>query len=1188
MKNSAEGRFVASRTVRNVQAVLFLVISLLTLTLLLAQGALSQESHPQSTSSTELGRENLARVAASVQEIKLLLLKDSGLLLEVRRWMAKEATSNGQVINDMDLTEDAIFDRLVTDLPFRSAITLILQKYGHLIPKLNPESEAAKERELVLQERARIFVQARQTDLTSLQRSAAPGRWDVNPCDPQTGEKCTRPGETGTEQPGLREYVSQPGTTPEVPIRPASPYRAPGLVETAQTNYADDKMENFLPMGVMEDANEAIARSGAASPEALQGPSTALLPGANTSEGTGVEFLASNYVTPNESRTLPGVQNQDLDNNLVAAREPNSATIPGSSASQPMGPVQNRRKSQLPAESPELVRTANPYRDVPSLYDMYVQAVPRPAVPRRFGLQVFESGTRDSHLIPMDLAVGPDYVVGPGDALSIDLWGGITQRLYRVVDHSGQISLPDVGPVLVSGKSLADVQKALEKQLSTLFRDLSADVSLSRMRTIRVYEVGEVANPGAYDISSLSTPLNALFVAGGPTPRGSLRLVKHVRDGQVLELVDLYELLLNGVRPDLKRLENGDTILVPPIGPQVTVEGMIRRPAIYELNKEQNLSSVLELAGGLLPTASYRHIEVQRVVAHEKQTMLDLEIQEADSADEVAKKLASFAVQDGDRIRVFAIAPYNPDVIYLAGHAARPGLYSFHSGMRVTDVIASYKDLLPEPANQYAEIIRLNAPDFHPSVESFDLAEAISNPSQAPALQPLDTIRVFSRFDFEAPPTVSVWGEVRAPGTYRTSGQIRLSNAIHLAGGLISGATGNDVQLVRYLSDGRTKVSSVDLTLALAGDPKANVLLQPRDQLLIHRNPNILERPTVYVQGEVGKPGRYPLAADMTVADLIRMSGGLKPGADTHLADLTSYQWSGKGDLEGNRQTVQIASALAGDPSANMKLSNGNVLTIRQLPGWNDLGAAISVRGEVNHPGAYGIRPGERLSSVLERAGGFPSDAYVYGAMLERVQVRELETKQQTEMILRIKDMQTNIQMLPENTPEQKQAKEVGLQQYQSTLSQLSSNMPIGRVTIHISSDINRWKGTAADLEVRAGDVLFIPKQPSFILVSGQVFNPTAVGYRPGKSGNWYLSQSGGPTVLADKKAIFVIRADGSVIGGRGSVWSGNSLGEVLQPGDTVVVPEKAVGGNMQWQTIFMAAQVASAIASTAILAVKL
>ncbi len=1188
MKNCDDRGLVIGRIVRNLRTASFLAISLLALTLLRSPAALGQETQPQSASSTELGRENLARVAASVQEIKLLLLKDSGLLVEVKRWMAKEATSNGQVINDLDLTDDAIFDRLITDIPFRSAVTLILQKYGHLLPKLNPESEAARERELVLQERARMLAQAHQNDAATVQQSAARGRRYADSCDPQTSDKCLTPGDTGTEYPGLHEYVPPGSTTPEVPMRPGSPNRAPGSTATVQANYADEKAD-FLPISSAEDFQSAGRRTGGvANPEDEQGPSTAILPGASVSEGSGAEFLPGNYVGSNAGRRSPGMQGQDAENNLTANREPNPSTLSGNASSQPVGPVQNRKRPQAGSEVAELVRTANPYREVPSLYDMYVQAVARPAVPRRFGMQVFENGTRDSHLIPMDISVGPDYVVGPGDALSIDLWGGITQRLYRVVDHSGQISLPDVGPVLVSGKSLADVQKSVEKQLSTLFRDLSADVSLSRMRTIRVYEVGEVANPGAYDVSSLSTPLNALFVAGGPTPKGSLRLVKHVRDGQLIEVVDLYDLLLNGVRPDLKRLENGDTILVPPIGPQVTVEGMIRRPAIYELNKEQNLSSVLELAGGLLPTASYRHIEVQRVVAHEKQTMLDLEIQESDNAEEVAKRLASFAVQDGDRIRVFAIAPYNQDVIYLAGHAARPGLYSFHSGMRVTDVIASYKDLLPEPANQYAEIIRLNAPDFHPSVESFDLAEAINNPSQAPVLQPLDTVRVFSRFDFEAPPTVSVWGEVRAPGTYGTSGQIRLSDAIHLAGGLISGASGNDVQVVRYLPDGRTRISSVDLTLAVAGDPRANILLQPRDQLLIHRNPITIEPPTVYVQGEVGKPGRYPLAADMTVADLIRMSGGLKPGADTHVADLTSYQWSDKGNLEGDRQAVQIESALAGDPSANLRLSNGNVLTIRQLPGWNDLGAAISVKGQVNHPGAYGIRPGERLSSVLERAGGFSSDAYVYGAVLERAQVRELETKQQTEMILRMKEMQMNIQMLPENTAEQKQAKEVGLQQYQSTLSQLSSNMPIGRVTIHISSDINRWKGTAMDLEVRAGDVLFIPKRPSFIMVAGQVFNQTAVGYRPGKSGNWYLSQSGGPTALADKKAIFVIRADGSVIGGRESAWSGNSLGEVLQPGDTVVVPEKAVGGNMQWQTLFMAAQVASAIASTAILAVRL
>src|SRR5260221_565712 len=157
---------------------------------------------------------------------------------------------------------------------------------------------------------------------------------------------------------------------------------------------------------------------------------------------------------------------------------------------------------------------------------MYVQAIARPVLLNRFGAEVFENGTRDSQFIPMDLPAGQDYVVGPGDGLSIDLWGGTTQRIYRVVDREGRVSLPEVGPLLVSGKSLADVQESLQQLLRTEFRRVSADVSLARLRTIRVYEVGDVANPGAYDISSLSTPLNAMFAAGGPTQKGSRRTIR--------------------------------------------------------------------------------------------------------------------------------------------------------------------------------------------------------------------------------------------------------------------------------------------------------------------------------------------------------------------------------------------------------------------------------------------------------------------------------------------------------------------------------------------------------------------------------------------------------------------------------------------------------------------------------------
>jgi protein involved in polysaccharide export with SLBB domain len=153
----------------------------------------------------------------------------------------------------------------------------------------------------------------------------------------------------------------------------------------------------------------------------------------------------------------------------------------------------------------------------------------------------------------------------------------------------------------------------------------------------------------------------------------------------------------------------------------------------------------------------------------------------------------------------------------------------------------------------------------------------------------------------------------------------------------------------------------------------------------------------------------------------------------------------------------------------------------------------------------------------------------------------------------------------------------------QVTLETLISNPPVGRLVIRISRDMRRWENSPADIEVRAGDALVIPKQPNFVMVRGQVYNPTAITFRPGKSAEWYLHQAGGPTQLANKKSIFVIRADGSVVGSNGSsfLWSGSSLGAVLQPGDTVVVPEKAVGGTPAWKNLLQVAQLASSMAVT-------
>ncbi len=853
---------------------------------------------------------------------------------------------------------------------------------------------------------------------------------------------------------------------------------------------------------------------------------------------------------------------------------------------QPLRPRAAQRRANEEDVTPvRMVHRANPYADIPSLFDMYVQASAHQRPTERFGLEVFRNTVNDPEAIPMDLPVGPDYVVGPGDGLAIDLWGSVSQRLVRVVDREGRVSLPEAGPLLVSGQTLGEVQQSVQRALRTQFREVSADISLSRLRTVRVYVVGDVAAPGAYDISSLSTALNALFAAGGVTPRGSLRAVKHYRGKQLVETVDAYDLLLHGVRSDMRHLENGDTLLVPSIGPQVTVDGMVRRPAIYELHGETSLGDVLELAGGILPTATLRHIEVQRVEAHEKRTMLTLDLSPAGDTDAVKKQLDSFRVSDGDEIHIFPIAPYNEDAIYVQGHVLRPGRYSYKEGMKLSDVVASYKDLLPEPAPHYAEIVRLNTPDFRPSVESFDLSAALANPASAPKLQRLDTVRVFSRYDFEPAPAIWVGGEVRMPGKYRTSGQAHLKDAVYLAGGVTQDASLDSAQLFRTQPDGTMRILSVDLREALAGNPVDNILLQPRDRLLVHRNATRVDPPTVYIKGEVAKPGRYPLTTNMRVEELVRVAGGLKRSAYTESADLARFESETKGAQKGagERLEVNLAAAMSEDAKNDVPLRDGDILTIRQLPRWNDIGASVAVRGEVLHPGTYGIGPGERLSSILLRSGGFGSEAYPYGAVLMRREVRDLEMKSHMQLVERVKAEQVTLKALPETDTDQKNAKLTAIGQTEATLAQLQASAPIGRVVMHISPDMKAWQNTSADVPVRDGDVLFVPKKAGYVMVNGQVFNPTAVSYRPGHSAKWYLSQAGGVTQLADKKAVFVIRADGSVIAAKNNSsgwWGGDPMSATLRAGDSIVVPEKAprIGGR-NWAMIMQSAQMASSVA---------
>ena len=277
-------------------------------------------------------------------------------------------------------------------------------------------------------------------------------------------------------------------------------------------------------------------------------------------------------------------------------------------------------------------------------------------------------------------------------------------------------------------------------------------------------------------------------------------------------------------------------------------------------------------------------------------------------------------------------------------------------------------------------------------------------------------------------------------------------------------------------------------------------------------------------------------------------------------------------------------TAVFQEASRNFPLQDGDVLSVPELPGWKDLGASITVKGEVRNPGVYGIRPGERLSSVLKRAGGLLPTAYPQGAIFMRPSVRELQEKSRQELIQRMEQESASVKTsLTTTGSEQAQLAQEAAQQQQRVLEALRRAPASGRLVIQMHPGLKGFEKSSQDIEVRDGDTLEIPKQPGIVLVVGQVYNTNAITYVAGKNAGWYLAQSGGATRLADKGAIFIVRADGEITSRhQGGWWSHNTLAAPVRPGDTIVVPERPVIGDTHWKNLLAIAQIAEAAAITA------
>jgi protein involved in polysaccharide export with SLBB domain len=257
------------------------------------------------------------------------------------------------------------------------------------------------------------------------------------------------------------------------------------------------------------------------------------------------------------------------------------------------------------------------------------------------------------------------------------------------------------------------------------------------------------------------------------------------------------------------------------------------------------------------------------------------------------------------------------------------------------------------------------------------------------------------------------------------------------------------------------------------------------------------------------------------------------------------------------------------------------------MSGWTDIGFSITVEGEVAHPGIYGIQQGERLSSIIERAGGLRETSYPAGAVLLRNEVRGLEEKSRDELIRQIETSSAAARIGPNlGSGDQTATLQLVAQQQQQVLSRLKSQPVTGRLVIHISTETAAWQNTPDDIEVRSGDVLHIPKRPGFVLVNGQVYNASAITFTPEKTAGWYLRRAGGFTEVANTKEIFIIRANGAVVGrGSGSWFEHDVLATRLEPGDVLVVPQKIIGASLFWRNLLTIAQVASSVAITAAVA---
>ena len=690
-----------------------------------------------------------------------------------------------------------------------------------------------------------------------------------------------------------------------------------------------------------------------------------------------------------------------------------------------------------------------------------------------FGYNLF-AGVPSTFAPATDIPVPPNYIVGPGDTVVLQMYGQRNTRYELAVSREGVMQFPEIGPLNVSGLSFEEMRQLVQQTVANTLIGQEVTVSMGALRSIQIFVLGEAYQPGIYTVSSLATVTNALFFSGGVSELGSLRNIQLIRDGQVITEMDLYDLLISGDTSADARLQPNDVIFIPTVGRTVGISGQVRRPAIFELDGEDTIGDVLALAGGVMPTAFPLLAHVERINQLGQREIFDVNL--SDQAG------LTSTVRDGDLLHVDPILDQIDSGVAIYGHVYRPGIFAWRQGMRISDIL-DQDDFRPSPDLQYALLVREIFPSRNIEVHQVNLQQVLQEPGglEDMNLQTRDRLLVF--------------------------GENSLENRLD-----------------------------------------RRLLIYPVIQSLRYQSEQNDFRKVVGVTGGVRSPGDYPLIENMTVEDLLEAAGGAAEYADMNQAELSRFVNTREQGIILETIVLNLTDQL----SLNSMVQPLDQLNIRQLPNWGEL-ETVFIGGEVSSPGTYIIGRDDRLSELIERAGGVTQYADPDAGIFLR---EELRRNEQALLDDFNRQLSRNILNASLTTTGQLQDERVNLDVMNELLNEIENAQPTGRLVVNLPEILAG--NPDADVILRDGDQLIIPRTRQEISVIGEVQLPTSHLFSKELDVEDYIGLSGGLNSNADEENIFIIRANGQVVPysqAQGSWFSFQDESFTLKSGDSIVIP---------------------------------